>query len=459
MTPQLQQAIKLLQLTRLELAEALNQEMMENPVLEETLETPGPEEWTSPLADDETGIQPRKDEDNYDNIDWESFMDSYEPSYYSRGMRTADDDVMSLESTLTKKINLADHLLWQLQLSNMTLQDERLGALIIGNLDDDGYLMLNLEALAQEAGADVEMVERALMVIQQFDPVGVGSRDLRECLSLQLKQYEDLDPIIKRVINEHMSELERKDYSTIARSLKISMERVHNAVRLIHELEPKPGRPFGEERAQYITPDVYVYKVGDEYVIVLNEDGLPKLRISPYYRNLIRDKGKDSDQARDYVQEKLRSAMWLIRSIHQRQRTIYKVTDSIVKHQRHFFDKGIGHLKPMVLRDVAEDISMHESTVSRVTANKYIHTPQGIFPLKYFFNSKINRVEGGSIAAESVRDRIRQIIQSEPPVKPYSDEEIVRRLREYNISIARRTVTKYREGMGVLSSSKRKRLI
>lgn len=462
MTPQLQQAIKLLQLSRLELTEAINQEMQENPVLEELPETELDPEPLARHSDDTEGVKPQQEEDSYDDLNWEKFLDDFEDYQFSgfRGGSREHDDLPSIDATLSKPVTLSDHLLWQLRLSNLTLEEERIGGLLIGNLNDDGYLVAELELIAQESGASLESVESVLKKVQNFDPVGVAARDLTECLLLQIRQFEELDPIVPTIIENHLPRLQNKDYRAIARELKVSLPRVNEAVRIIQRLEPKPGRPFSQERAEYITPDIYIHRVGDDYAIVLNEDGLPKLRVSPYYRGLLKDKGKgrESEIAREYVQEKLRSAVWLIRSLHQRQRTIYKVMESILQHQREFFDRGISQLKPLVLRDVAQDIGMHESTVSRVTSQKYVYTPQGIFPLKFFFNAKINTTEGGSVAAETVKDRVRQVIELEDPKKPFSDQEIVERLRELGIDIARRTVTKYREMMGILSSSKRKRL-
>jgi RNA polymerase sigma-54 factor len=295
-----------------------------------------------------------------------------------------------------------------------------------------------------------------LFHIQSFDPVGVGARDLKECLQLQAKYFNLDDTIVNEIILNHLHHLENKNYKAIARALKKSMDEIIAAVKIIQGLEPKPARQFSDEQPQYITPDIYVYKFEDDFVIMLNDDGMPKLRVNSLYKSAINGEGKVSDATKDYIQEKLRSATWLIRSIHQRQKTIFRVMESIVRFQKEFFEKGIAYLKPMVLRDVAQDISMHESTISRVTTNKYAYTPQGIFELKYFFNSSISRIHGEDIASASVQDKIRQIIESEDPKKPFSDSKISELLKEANIDIARRTVAKYREMMKVLPSSKRK---
>src|SRR5690606_20169858 len=286
-----------------------------------------------------------------------------------------------------------------------------------------------------------------------------ASRDLRECLLIQARLMNPRNELVEKVIDLHLPNLERKNYAAIAKDLGVSQDEVIEAVKIIMEFEPKPGRSFQASEAQYITPDIYVYKVGDEFTIVLNEDGLPKLRISPYYRNILASAKQGHQQSKDtkeYVQDKLRSAMWLIRSIHNRQKTIYKVTEAIVHRQRDFFEKGVQHLKPMILKDVANDIGMHESTISRVTTNKYVHTPVGIFELKYFFNSSIGSADGtDSLASEAVKDKIRQLVAKEDPKHPLSDQKIVELLRKENIDIARRTVAKYRDMLNILSSGKR----
>ena len=303
----------------------------------------------------------------------------------------------------------------------------------------------------------IEAVERVLKVMHTFDPVGVAARDLRESLLVQARHLGVGNGLVYAIIESHLPHVERKNYQAIARALKVPKEEIYEAVKAIGQLEPKPGRFFTEEEPQYITPDIYVQRVADEYVIVLNEDGMAKLRVSPYYRKALAE-AKRGGETRSYIQDKLRSAVWLIRSIHQRQRTIYRVTESIVKFQREFFDKGIAFLRPLVLRDVADDVGLHESTVSRVTTNKYVHTPQGIYELKYFFNSAISRTVGEDLASESVKAKIRQIVADENQAKPLSDRKIVDMLKEQNIDIARRTVAKYREMLGILPSSKRKQV-
>jgi len=483
MTPQLQQAIKLLQLSRMELVDLIRTELTENPILEDPGE--GEEdsraEGASPAEQAQLEAAPEhkevekaeevKGEEGANEIDWDQYLDHYQLQGHTapsnRGM--ADEELPGYEATLTKKTDLVDHLVWQLRLSNLTEDEERVAMLIIGNLDDDGYFKMPavegeseesmtrdpLVRVAFEAGVGVTFAEEVLKKVQKLDPMGVAARDLRECLLIQVDHLNADTPEIVAIIERHLRHLESKNYGAIAKDLKISIDEVVKAVKVISRLEPKPGRAYSGEEAQYITPDVYVHKMGDSYVTVLNDDGLSKLRISGMYRAALKN-GQAGD-AKEYIQEKLRSAVWLIRSIHQRQRTIHKVTESIVKFQREFLDKGIAYLKPLILRDVAEDIGMHESTVSRVTTNKYVHTPQGIYELKFFFNSAINRTGGDEIASEAVKNHIKQIVAAEDPKHPHSDQRIVEILKGQDIEIARRTVAKYREVLGILPSSKRKK--
>jgi RNA polymerase sigma-54 factor len=488
MTPQLQQAIKLLQLNRMELVEHINQELVENPVLEELGE--GEAETPSNTADPEA--EQKRDEESFakpaenaetltpatqDTENWESYLEEMQtPQPQSAGSRDLSEELPSFESVLTKTTTLEEHLRWQLSMSNLAEHESKLGELIIGNLNEDGYLVAPFEDLAREAGmTDLEDAEALLKLIQNFDPIGVASRSLQECLLSQAKLLSPRQPLVEKLIEHHLADLERKNYSALAKNLNLPLNEVHDATRVILEFEPKPGRSFHGTDTQYITPDIYVYKVGQEFVIVLNEDGLPKLRVSPYYKNILmeakhtlqnKDKKPTSDQAKnqritkEYVQEKLKSAIWLIRSIHNRQKTIYKVTEAIVTRQKDFFEKGVQALKPMILKDVANDIGMHESTVSRVTTNKYVHTPVGIFELKYFFNSSIASSDGSdALASEAVKEKIRQLVSKENPKAPLSDQAIVEALEKDNIHIARRTIAKYRDILGILPSSKRKQTI
>jgi RNA polymerase sigma-54 factor len=326
-------------------------------------------------------------------------------------------------------------------------------------MGDEGDPLIRLGI---ESGVSMEIAGRVLRKVQMLDPIGVCARDLQECLLLQARALGCENGLPGIIIKKHLKQVESKNYPAIARDLKVTLDEVVAAIKVISQMEPKPGRQFTGDEAQYITPDIYVHKIGEEYVTVLNDDGLSKLRISGHYRDALRNgklpNGAGSGAAKEYIQEKLRSAVWLIRSIHQRQRTISKVTESIVKFQRDFLDKGVDHLKPLILRDVADDIGMSESTVSRVTTNKFVHTPQGIYELKYFFNSSIGRVGGGEdLASEAVKNQLKQIISGESPKSPHSDQKLVELMRAQGVEIARRTVAKYREVLGILPSSKRRR--
>ena len=457
MTPQLQQAIKLLQLNHMELADLVSQEMVENPVLEEEIE-----ERIDPLAEVKKAEEAPAPEDpnsevgkEQTDMDWEQYLDGYQAGQKTGAeVRRVADDLPTYDQTLTRGTTLSEHLMWQLHLVDAPPEIRAAAAGVIGNLDGDGYLQVSLEDLAVAEVTDFETQEEGLLLVQTLDPLGVGARDLGECLLIQVRVHHPGDRVLIQILKEWMGAVERRDLKSIARGLKVSLQRVGDAMRTLALLEPKPGRPFTTEEPRYITPDIYVIKSGDEYIIQLNEDGVPKLRVSNYYRQVLGGAAKGD---KDYIQDKLRSAQWLIRSIYQRQRTIYKVTESIVKQQRGFFEEGIAKLKPMILRDVAEDIGMHESTVSRVTTNKYVHTPHGIFSLKFFFNSGIQRGHGEDVASEMVKQRIKKLIGDEDPRKPLSDSSLVKLLDGENIKIARRTVAKYRDMLGISSSSQRKR--
>lgn len=458
MTPQLQQAIKLLQLSRLELLETINQEMETNPMLEEqALEDSedggAPEESSEPEPVQEVKVE---EEIRREDVDWEVYLGEYNTSW----AETPYDgrELPSFENFTAQKTNLSSHLDWQLHMSDLTEEQREIGEHIIGNLDADGYLKTGVEEIAASTGCSPEEVESVLGSIQNFDPVGVAARDTRECLLIQVRFHGWQGTLTETIIRDHMVGLENKNYDPIARALSVPVDAVISAVSRIMELDPRPGVRFSDDETIYISPDIYVFLVGDDYEIVLNEDGLPKLRINSFYRDVLTSKGRYTDSTKEYIQDKLKSAAWLIKSIHQRQRTIYRVTQSIVRFQRKFLDEGIAHLKPLVLRDVAEDIQMHESTISRVTTNKYVHTPQGVFELKYFFNSAISGPDGESVASESVKQRIRDIIKEEDRKHPYSDQEVAEILKRLDIHVARRTVAKYRETMGILPSRRRKQV-
>jgi RNA polymerase sigma-54 factor len=470
MTPQLQQAIKLLQMSRMELTELVQEELLENPILEDGLEGRDARELAQSGVEESTTIERQVARDDRaqvdegqskkDEIDWERYLENHAlqapiPTFRGGG----DEDLPSAEANLTVGEGLTGHLLWQLRMGDFVEDEQRFAALVIGNLTDDGYLRVDgmpgeeiVPRLAEEAGLHPEDAEEVLKMLQQFDPVGVCSRSLEECLLVQA-EYLGMDQLVLDVIGHHLGNLERRNYPAIAKALDVPVEEIYDIAQILSELEPRPGRNFISEEPRYITPDVYVHKVGDEYFVVANDDGMPKLKISGFYRSAMADNPK----AKEYIQSKLRSAQWLIRSIDQRRKTIVKVTECIVEKQREFFDQGIEYLKPMILRDVAETVGMHESTISRVTSNKYVHTPRGLFELKFFFNSAIKRDHQEDIASESVKQAIKKIVGGEDPKNPHSDQKIVEILAQQDIRIARRTVAKYREMLGILSSSKRKK--
>ncbi|MCB9734620.1 MAG: RNA polymerase factor sigma-54 [Deltaproteobacteria bacterium] len=462
MTPQLQQAIKLLQLSRIELVEQIQNELLENPVLENDGEATSSEEISKQIEAEplETESPERVDKDPTEN--WEQFVENYNQYSYapgSGGVRYSDDEMPTIEQTLAEAESLTQHLDWQLQMTVLTDEERLIGEEIIGNINTDGYFNADMiPAIAEQLNVEVEDVESVLEVIQEFDPIGVGARNLRECLMLQALHFYPDEDVVIGLIDRHLENLEKKDVQAILKDLDCELEDVSEGVKIIGHLEPKPGRGFATEDPQYITPDVYVQKVGDEYIVTLNEDGLPKLKISNFYQNQLKAGGASSKE-KDFIQDKFRSAVWLIRSIHQRQNTIRKVTESIVRFQREFLDQGVQFLRPLILRDVADDIGMHESTISRVTTNKYVHTPQGIFELKYFFNSRIQSAGGGGdLASESVKQRIKKLVSEEDPKKPLSDQKLCEILEKEGTLIARRTVAKYREMLNIAPSSKRKKV-
>ncbi|UCD70651.1 MAG: RNA polymerase factor sigma-54 [Syntrophobacterales bacterium] len=459
-TPQLQQAIKLLQLTRVELVDLIQNEIKENPLLE--VSELGEEDEAKRDHQPEDLVQKEKtpevkgEGEGSDDFDWESYVENYNLASYRGSLNT--EEKPSFENFIFKKTTLVDHLMWQLRLSDLTEEEQRIGRWIIGNIDEDGYLKVTADEVAREMGTDDRRVEEVLKGIQQFDPVGVGAKDLKECLLLQVRDLDERDPIAEQIVSHYLPYLKNRNFQHIGKKLGISLARVMESVKLISDLEPKPGRAFTADEAQTIIPDVFIYKIEGDYVITLNEDEIPRLKINALYRNVLSNQSNTKEGDRKYIQDKLKSAVWLIKSIYQRQKTIYKVTESIVKFQGEFLDKGVNYLKPLVLRDVAEDIQMHESTISRATNNKYVHTPQGIFELKFFFNNSISSIRGEDFASESVKHLIREIIARENPRNPFSDEKIVKVLRGYNINIARRTVAKYRESLRILSSNERRRL-
>lgn len=466
MTPQLQQAIKLLQLSRLELEEFVTQQLAENPVLEEGIQESTEErilvererERTEQQAVNESmgeaaNIVDSVSGEKGQELDWESFSRMQESASPASSRNNSDEEFPSHEN-LARTGTLQDYLLAQIGEMALDETEKEVAGVIIGNIDDRGYLQLSFEELVAGDESRRELIEDMLDVVQHLDPNGVGARDLKECLLIQVRAGRLKNGVVEVIIQNHLPELETRNFHAIAKAMKLPLETVIENVQIIAELEPVPGRQFGMAETQYVVPDVYVFKVSGEWIVTLNDEGLPNLRVSKMYEKMA---NKVAGNNKEYLSDKLKSAHWLIKSIQQRQKTILRVTEKLVERQKDFFEKGYEYLKPMVLRDIADDIGMHESTISRVTSNKYVHTPQGIFELKYFFNSSVAMATGDSLASASVKKIISDMIGKEDPKHPLADQKIVELLEERGIQLARRTVAKYREQLGILPSSKRKK--
>jgi RNA polymerase sigma-54 factor len=486
MTPSLQQAIKLLQLSRLELEETLSQEILENPVLdvEETTEEGANEvEESAPIveessaeasgSEDSSEDEPLPSaEETYEDIDVEAFFADYlgdgRPEGPSMATPSFEHD-NRLENMVSTGGGLSEHLLWQLHMLDFSPQVVEACEFIIGNLDEDGFLRATEEEISQGAACDEMCVAEALAAVRSLDPPGIAASNLQDCLAAQVEHLMmgaeangdvDVELLHKAhlVITEHWDQLLHQKWDAIAEVLGFSeVAEIKPILDVVQGLELKPGRMFRQDNNQYIEPDVHVRKVEDEYTIVLNDDGLPKLRINSRYQRMLEGKTLDP-KANEFLRDKMRSALWLMKSIDQRQRTIYKVARSIVSFQKDFLDNGIEHLRPMVLRQVAEDIGMHESTISRVVNNKYMYTPRGLFPMKYFFHSGVDSARGENVSSMVVKERIKKVVEAEDPARPLSDSKIMRMLQKEGIRLARRTVAKYREEMMIPSSDKRKKV-
>ncbi len=489
MTPQLQQAIKLLQLSRLELQQTLTQHLVENPLLED-LALESPEEETVNAEEGGEQVKEReaeadgsgdseerqlaiKESEPLTSEEWDNILgNDWRPAQRDQ-IGGGDDDFPSYEQTLTKPPSLEEHLEWQLRLSSLEGVNRDIGRMIIGNLDEDGYLRVPLVELQEDAQCSLEHLEQVLRQIQTFDPPGVAAKNLAECLLIQLGHFQHDETaithplsdmvsknLVSAIIKDHLTDLQKKRYQVVAKTLGVTLDEVYEAVHVIEGLEPKPGRPFSMDSNSIIIPDVYVVKHEGEWVVLLNEDGLPRLRVSPYYRRLLSHSGEDAGKTKTYLEEKLKGAQWIIRSIDQRNKTIVKVVTSLIKFQEAFLEKGVQYLRPLVLKQVAEDVGMHESTISRVTTNKYVHCSQGILELKYFFNAGIQRADnrGEDMSSVTVREMIREMVAQENQGNPLKDQEIVARLKQKNILIARRTVAKYRAELHIASASQRKRI-
>jgi RNA polymerase sigma-54 factor len=459
LTPSLQQAIKLLPMSTLELADMLNQEVVENPLLEEIPSEDLQATEAQPATDkaDEQDAQRATEgkTDNWEDNDYEYFFNDYMDDGYRSRVPTEVKELPPIENTLSTSASLTDHLEWQLSLTTDDPDDRAIGTAIIGNLDDDGYLVASVSEIAQMGPWPIDRVEQMLRLVQGFDPTGVAARDLQECLTLQLRHVGLEATPAERIVTEHLRLLQNHQIPELSRKMGLSIDDLRAHIEVIRHLDPKPGARYNARSPEYVMPDVYVVKVDDQYVAVLNDDGLPQLRISSSYKRLL-DKDQADADTRSYVKERFNAARWLLKSVEQRQKTIQKVAASIINFQRGFLDHGIEHLRPLVLRDVANDIGMHESTVSRVVTNKYVHTPQGVFEMKYFFHSGISSSFGDAVSSVTIKQRIRKIIEAEDARKPLSDSKIVSILQREGLVLARRTIAKYREELRIPTSNQRK---
>ena len=455
MTQQLQQAIKLLQLSRFELLETVQQELLENPFLEES-----PHEQAS--SQEEERSASLEDSQVYEkqiaqNADWEDYLGDFSSTSKQSSSRDSEisEEGLAYDAHYATRPNLESHLLWQLRLSRLSDAEKNVGEVIFSNLSSAGYLQATVEEVAQLAGEEVALVERVLAKVQRFDPVGVACRTAQECLLVQIQVLKyDRDPILVSLITEHLEDIEAKRFKPLLRKFKLNFDDLKEYLDIIQGLDPLPGASFGTDEPLYVSPDVFVYGIDGDFIIALNDDGLPQLQLSSLYEDSLQAASGD---AKEYFKEKMRSASWLIKSLHQRQRTLYKVMESIVRFQKEFFINGVSHLRPLILKDVADDISMHESTVSRITSNKYTATPYGIFELKYFFNSALSLDDGSEVGSESVKALLKKYISDEDPKSPLSDERLGELLKDdLKVNIARRTVAKYRTALNIPSSSKRR---
>lgn len=462
LTPQLQQSIKLLQLPLLELSQDINQELMNNPLLEETQEkatdnknetagTSEEEPYREPSTDIETPLE-KIFGFTTDNYFEERESDGRDFGYFGEDT----DETTSPFERNRQKTDLYEHLLWQLRLSSVHESIGKTAEIIINNLNDDGYLQASLEEIAKFAETTPENAIEALKFVQKLDPPGVSARNLQECLLLQMEPLHLKDTLVEKILTDGFTELENKKYKQLASKFKTSIEEIFDAVKIIEGLEPRPGRNYSGDEPIHIIPDVYVEESEGKFIITLNDEGVPRLRLSNYYRKLLANKKSLGPEEKQFLEEKLRSAIWLLKSLDQRNKTIYRVTESLLKFQEDFFRKGFKFLKPLNLKNVAEDLGMHESTISRVTSNKYIQCPQGLLSFRFFFSNAVPTAEG-SMSSSTVKDIIRQIISEEDPKNPYNDKKIVEMLKDRDISVARRTAAKYREELKIPSHIKRKK--
>lgn len=452
MTPSLLQKIELLTLSRLELSELITQELSENPVLEEVTESSDLEASDRLPEKDEGG---ESENDRYEDFDYEYFFGEYLGSSTHRKEQEVPEERPSFDLFLSKPSSLCDHLNWQLNLSEVSKEVHDVAYYLIGNINPDGYLTVSLEEVAEALEAPLSRVEEALGLVQAFDPVGVGSRDLRECLLRQMAAAGLEGTLAERLVRDYLSQIQQKRFRDVARELNCSLEDISAALETIRTFSPRPGQKYSSDEPVYIQPDVYIYRAGNGYQVVMNDDGLPKLRLNRAYRRLLKEATVSKD-TKTFIKERFRSAMELLKSIDQRQQTIYRVCAAIVERQSEFLDKGWMNLRPMLIKDLAEELEVHSSTISRVVANKYAYTPQGVIELRKFFTVGVESSDGESLSIVHVKQKIRKIIEGEDPKKPLSDQKICKLLNQEGIQITRRTVAKYRDQLNIPGSRERK---
>ena len=472
LAPALQQAIKLLPLTNLELIEVIDEELSENPLLEleEETDEKKPEEAPKEAEKEEEKSEPAEEPapgelgsedvpetaENHEELEFESYFQEYIDDGF-RSLSHERREIPSLENTLSKSASLWDHLNWQANLTFFEAADQEIAQLIIGNINEDGYLTSTIQELAQAAQVTEEKIEDIRKKIKMFDPVGVGSLDLKECLLAQMDYLQIKDDVTRAIVHEHLGLLEKSDFAQVARVLNIPMATVKYHIEVIKRLDPAPGRKYSEDRTSYAVPDIVVSKEGADLKISLNDEGLPRLRINSYYRTLLAKALKENPEAYRFLKDKMKKALWFLRSLDQRDRTIYKVAKYIIDRQREFIEKGMDYIRPLTLMEIAQEVGVHESTVGRVVANKYIVTPRGVFSLKYFFHKSLHDDFGEEVSSLRVKEKIRKLVENEDKNSPLSDIEIGEILARENFKIARRTVAKYRKQLKILPSHIRKR--
>jgi len=462
LTPGLVQMVSVLALNKLELREMINQEMISNPVLEEVPEDVPSLEDVAKKTEPETTATPSADhpansnekQDSFEEIDFGSFFDEYlDPGYKSPAAEVIEKP--SFENFLSQPTSLSDHLEWQLSLSICTDEVSEASHSIIGNLNEDGYLTATLEELAQSGNHLPEHVAEALTLVQLFDPLGVAARDVRECLLIQLKTLAHDNTLAQQIVSDHLKQLQNKQYREIARALDRPVKAVERCVEIIRKLDPRPGQRFNNSQTRLIEPDVAIVRTGEGYQVVLNEDGLPQLRLSHHYRRMLGEDGT-TREVRNYVKERFTSAIQLIKNIEQRKQTIIRVCEAIIRRQKEFLDRGIDQLRPMMIKEVAEEVGVHPSTVSRAVANKYAHTPQGVYELRYFFSEAVQGPAGNLTSLINLKRLVKKMIEEEEAIHPLTDEQITHRLRDVGYCVTRRTVAKYREDMRIPSTHQRR---